>query len=537
MPDSPVGPLSNEALLHQLGSVSDQVFWVLDYAPTARTRYLSPGFEPLFGRPISELMADHTLWLDSVLEEDKPLIQEVTAHWFAADAAAPVRSAEYRIRRADGVVRWVSASARAWRDETGRVVRLAGITQDVTARREIEAAAQQSYAQLQQSAASLAAERDRLAQLAQAVPGAIYTVQEGSDGSRSIDFGLEGLATLFGLDTQALATDVSLLASVIHPEDMAAMNEAIARAVQSRHAFRYEFRINHRTLGPRWLETHAKLVAIDHGGHLWHGATNDITERRTQQSEIQRLNTELEARVAQRTEALQEAVKELEAFTYTVSHDLRAPLRAIDGFSQAVQDDHAAALPDEGKRYLRIIRDSTKKMAQLIDDLLAFSRVGRTPLNYFTVDMNAVVKQCVTLLAPQYEGRNIEWRIAPLPPAHGDIALLRQVWVNLLSNAVKYSRGSDPAVIAVDSETNAQGRVLYRVKDNGAGFNMRYAHKLFGVFERLHRADEFEGTGVGLAIVQRIVKRHGGEAHADSEPGKGATFSFHLGSAPGTLQT
>ena len=218
-----------------------------------------------------------------------------------------------------------------------------------------------------------------------------------------------------------------------------------------------------------------------------------------------------------------------------MSHDLRAPLRALDGFSQAVIEDHASLLPESGRRYLGIIRETAQKMGQLIDDLLAFSRLGRQSMTPRKINAGQLVRHAFETLAPQCKGRRIELRVAELPPCEADLALLRQVWINLLSNAVKYTRQREVAVIEVGSTTE-NNVTEYFVRDNGAGFDMRYAHKLFGVFERLHRADEFEGTGVGLAIVQRIVQRHGGSVRAHGEPGQGATFFFSMGTSgtPGT---
>lgn len=257
---------------------------------------------------------------------------------------------------------------------------------------------------------------------------------------------------------------------------------------------------------------------------------NDITARKRIEAGVQRLNCELEERVNARTAELQAAVKELEAFSYSISHDLRAPLRAIDGFTQALLKDFAPQLPDSGQRYLRIIRESAHKMNQLIDDLLMFARLSRQPLTRRPVDNALLLRDAIALLAPMREGRDVDLRIGELPPCLGDPALLRQVWINLLSNALKYTRLRTHAVVEVGCQPGhgAGDAPEYFVRDNGTGFDMRHAHKLFGVFERLHRAEEFEGTGVGLAIVQRIVQRHGGDIRAQAEPDRGAVFLFSI---------
>jgi light-regulated signal transduction histidine kinase (bacteriophytochrome) len=231
--------------------------------------------------------------------------------------------------------------------------------------------------------------------------------------------------------------------------------------------------------------------------------------------------------VAERTAQLQAANHELEAFSYSVSHDLRAPLRALDGFSEAVLEDFGPQLPAEGLRYLQTIRKAAQQMGALIDDLLAFARLSRQELNKRAVDTGKLVRGVLAELGSPWPGRRVEVRLDELPASPGDPGLLKQVWVNLLSNALKYTRKRETAVIEIGyGPVNGAG--AFYVRDNGTGFDRRYADKLFGVFQRLHRAEEYEGTGVGLAIVQRIVHRHGGRVWAEAEPDCGATFFFTL---------
>jgi signal transduction histidine kinase len=251
-----------------------------------------------------------------------------------------------------------------------------------------------------------------------------------------------------------------------------------------------------------------------------------LDERNRAYEELQRLNAELEERVALRTQQLEEANQELGAFSYSVSHDLRAPLRAIDGFSRILADEHAEGLSVDALRYLALIRRNTSEMGTLIDGLLTFSHLGHQQVDKRLVDVEVLAQELVASIKAEQNGRALEFTIGSLPPVEADPTLLRQVYANLLSNAVKYTGSEDPARIEIGARSEARGTVYY-VSDNGIGFDMRYSDKLFQVFQRLH-SDGFDGTGLGLALVARIVHRHGGAIWAEAAPGEGATFYFTL---------
>jgi two-component system sensor kinase len=259
-----------------------------------------------------------------------------------------------------------------------------------------------------------------------------------------------------------------------------------------------------------------------------------VHEERNKLAETQRAlvnileDVEVERARSEQARALMEAAnKELEAFSYSVSHDLRAPLRAISGFAEAVVEDYAPRLDDEGKHYLDLIQRNANKMGQLIDDLLAFSRAGRQQMKSMPIDMGGLIKEVLDQLAAPASERKMMLQVHPVPPAHGDQTLIRQVLANLISNAIKFTRTREQAVIEIGYAPELDSGAYY-VRDNGVGFDMQYAGKLFGVFERLHAETEFEGTGVGLALVARIINRHGGKVWAEAAENQGATFYFTL---------
>lgn len=302
----------------------------------------------------------------------------------------------------------------------------------------------------------------------------------------------------------------------------------LRRCMEEREPQRMENRFQFPNGTEGWF--HLSMEPVPEGVFI---LSADITKEKQLQKELQHYREHLEALVKKRTEQLEAANKELEAFSYSVSHDLRAPLRHIDGFADLLLKKTAAQLDEKAKQYLTTIVNSARQMGQLIDDLLVFSRMGRAELRANPVDMGVMVREVIQSFAHETKGRDIRWIVHPLPMATADASMIRLVWQNLLGNAIKYTRPRQEAVIEIGGLEEGSVQTFF-VRDNGVGFDMKYSHKLFGVFQRLHRTEEFEGTGIGLANVQRIVARHGGTTRAEGALGEGATVYFTLPLQQGT---
>ena len=442
----------------------------------------------------------------AIKEEDQPLVADALARAIQSCGHYDI---EYRVRQKDGGLRWLQAKGRVEGDSAGNALYFHGAVMDITERKRTDEALKESEARLKlfitHAPAALAVfDRDMR-----------YLAVSRRWLS---DYGL-GDGNIIGRSHVEIFPEIPDRWKAVYGRGFAgeivqADEDSFERADGSVQWLRWEVR--------PWPAADGTV-----GGIVLF--TEDISERKHVEQALQKVHEELEGRVVERTAQLEAANKELEAFSYSVSHDLRAPLRAIAGFSKILLKSYAEILPPKAQEYLQDVSRNTLHMGHLVDDLLAFSRLSRQPVKKIPVITCDLVRQCLAELRNDFAERQVDIRIGDLPPCMADPALLKQVWVNLLANAIKYSNKRESALIEIGSLACDQpGKRTYFVKDNGVGFDMEYAHKLFGVFQRLHRSEDYEGTGVGLAIVQRIIHRHGGRVWAEAEPDRGATFFFTL---------
>lgn len=490
---------------------SQDVIW-LSRPDDGRAVYVSPAFERVWGRPVATLYEPGVHWLDFVHPDDR---QRVRDNYFAqpADASYVI---EYRIVRPDGGVVWIRGRAYPIRDEQGRILQRAGLTEDITADREAQAAA----------AAGRAAEQ-QLLRLVATAPGALMTYRRAPDGRITVDVANPRVAQAYGL-TPAGDGAVRDIRDVIQPDDRQRLRHSLEASARNMSAWREEFRVQHPRRGELWVELHAVPTREDDGGLAWHGFLHDITAHKQVEETIRQANAELEARVAERTAELEARHREMEAFTYSVSHDLKAPLRGIDGYSKLLEMDHADQLDDEGRQFVQTIRKATVHMGRLIDDLLAYSKVERSRPTLGQIDPSQIISRLIQERSRDLSAGGITLvESLDCHQAVGEREGLVLAVRNLLDNAIKFTEKTPQRRIDVRCEAVAD-HCRITVSDNGPGFDMRYKDRIFDIFQRLHRAEDFAGTGVGLAIVRKAVERMHGTVQARSGPQQGATFVIEL---------
>jgi PAS domain S-box-containing protein len=405
------------------------------------------------------------------------------------------------------------ASIATIRDSFGKSVGIVGVNRDITERKQVEEALHHSEENL------------RKAQHFAHVGSWTWNVK-----TNQLDWSDE-MYNLFGLDKQTFSGVLSdVIAQAIHPDDRAKVDQANLAVINEGVPSPLEYRVVLSNGAVRFVWAEAGEMIRDEAGapYLLSGIVQDITERKQAEAAIRQLNETLEERIIERTAQLEAANKELEAFSYSVSHDLRSPLRGIDGWSLALLEDYGGLLDEEGQAHIQRVRAETQRMGNLIDDILKLSRITRAEMNKEKVDISTIAEAVVTRLREtKPKDRRVEFDIQKGLTALGDPKLLDVVLTNLLDNAFKFTGKKQEAYIEF-GQTVIEGAPAFFVRDNGAGFDMTYAHKLFGAFQRMHRVAEFPGTGIGLATVQRIIHRHEGSIWASSEIGQGATFYFTL---------
>jgi PAS domain S-box-containing protein len=433
-----------------------------------------------------------------------------------------------RVRK-DGKNIDVSATISPIRDSSGAIVGASNIARDITERKQVEERLASQAEELAGSQQALETQTLMLQSVLDSMAEGLVAADEhgkfliwnraaeGILGYGPADLPTQEWSKHYG---NYLPDGVTLVPTEELP---------LVRAIHGETSTAEIFVRNPKVVAGGWIEARGAPLK-DEDGVVRGGvvAFRDITQRKTDEREIQKLNDELEERVVQRTAQLAEANRELEAFTYSVSHDLRAPLRHMSGFTKILVEDFGPSLPADAQRYLQRIEQGALRMGLLVDELLNLTHVGRQSLAVQVTGLGSIVKDVQSLLGPEAEGRKVEWKIGDLPFVECDPTLVRLVFQNLIGNALKYSRPRSPAVIEI-GQMEKDGQLVIFVRDNGVGFSMKYADKLFGVFQRLHRPEDFEGTGVGLATVQRIVQKHGGRVWTEAELDKGATFYFTLG--------
>jgi len=438
---------------------------------------------------------------------------------------------ECRIASPNGDMRWIWACGDHYRDPSGALTRMFGIVKDITDQKQAEFALTEQAEELARSRLALEGQTLMLESVLESMAEGLVAADEHG----KFIIWNNAAENILGMGSSTISSDewaehygLFLPDAVTRfPIDQTPMH----RALRGETCTTEFFLRNVARPNGAWIEASA-APRKDKNGAVQGGvvAFRDVTQKKAAEQEIQKLNDELELRVAERTLQLEIANKELETFSYSVSHDLRAPLRHISGFSKMLVEEFGSTLGPGAQHYLDRIQAGTQKMGLLVDELLNLARVGRYALNRQTTQLNPVISEVIAMLEPDTAGREVQWKIAELPAVECDPILVKQIFQNLLTNALKFTRIRGQTVIEIACPEKGNGQPpVFVVRDNGIGFNMKYVDKLFGVFQRLHRSEDFEGTGIGLATVQRIVQKHSGRVWAEGEVDRGAAFYFTLG--------
>lgn len=498
----------------------------------------------LYGVRREDFAVAYDAWISGVHPADRPLCEAAIGCALGGEREYDI---DFRVCWPGGAIRVMKAHGQITRDAAGRPVRMTGINYDITdhKRAEQRVALQLAASRVLAESATLAAATPQLVQaIAEAVDaqmGAIWHVDDAAGILRCVASWHRGGAEMAGFDKftheitfacgKGLPGRVWQAGKPVWIPDVAVATNfpraAAARTAGLHAGFGSPIWSGRKVIGV--IEFFTAEVHVPDAALLevFDGIGSQIgqfIERKQAEEKLKQLGDEATERAAQ----LEVANKELEAFSYSVSHDLRAPLRHVQGYVELLKKAAGDQLPEKAQRHLAVISEASRQMGQLIDDLLTFSRIGRADIQRVIVNLDELVPLCRDGLEIETRNRRIEWKIAPLPAVVGDRAMLRQVFANLMGNAVKYSRPRDPAVIEIGCAGRENERAILFIRDNGVGFDMQFADKLFGVFQRLHTAEEFEGTGIGLANVRRIITRHGGRIWPEAAVEKGATFFFTL---------